>query len=318
MSPAKRLLTFTILLATACIATSAASGERLRPVRRPTPGLEPPHKVTVTRDLEYCRTGSRILRAHSLDPDTGAGSAPRPAIVWVHGGGWISGTKDQGIERLSTLATRGWYGLTIEYRLSGEAIFPAQIEDVKCAVRYLRAHAAEFNLDPDRIAMWGSSAGGHLVALAGVSSGSTELEGVGSWLGVSSRVNAVVDWYGPTDLTTMQSQGLPCSGDHSSASSPEGRLVGCAIESCPDRARAASPMTYVTSDDPPMLIQHGTNDCTVPPLQSVTFASALSALQVPATLELLEGAGHGGPQFVTNTNLERVWRFLDEALDTGE
>lgn len=312
MSPVIRVPALTMLSAVMCLVVSSASAERLRPIRHPAPALEPPYEVSVTRDFEYCRTGSRILLAHSLDPATGAGSAPRPAIIWVHGGGWRSGTKDQGVDRLNPLARRGWYGLTIEYRLSGEAIFPAQIEDVKCAVRYLRSHAAQLNIDPGKIALWGSSAGGHLVALAGVSADRTELEGVGSWLGVSSRVQAVVDWYGPSDLLTMQSQGLPCSGDHSSAASPEGLLVGCALQSCPDKARAASPMTYVTADDPPMLIQHGTNDCTVPPLQSETFAAALSAVAVPATLELLSGAGHGGPQFVTGANLERIYRYLDE------
>ncbi len=312
MSLSIRSLTLATLVATACLAASPSSAERLRPVRRPAPALEPPFAVTVNRDFEFCRTGSRILLAHSLDPATGAGSAPRPAIIWVHGGGWRSGTKDQGLDRLRTLAQRGWFGLTIEYRLSGEAIFPAQIEDVKCAVRYLRSHATQLNVDPDRIAIWGSSAGGHLVALAGVSADRAELEGVGSWLGVSSRVQAVVDWYGPTDLLQMQSQGLPCSGDHSSASSPEGLMVGCALQSCPDKARAASPITYVSPDDPPMLIQHGTNDCTVPAMQSTTFASALTAVGVPATLELFSGAGHGGPEFATNANLERIYRFLSD------
>ncbi|MCM2317062.1 MAG: alpha/beta hydrolase [Thermoanaerobaculia bacterium] len=293
---------------------SAASAARLRPVRRPAPGLQPPFEVTVARDVEYCRTGSRALLAHAVDPVTGAGSAPRPAIIWVHGGGWRSGTRDQGLVRVEPLARRGWFGLTIEYRLSDEATFPAQIEDVKCAVRYLRANAAQLNVDPDRIAMWGASAGGHLVALTGVSADRPELEGVGSWLGVSSRVQAVVDWYGPSDLPNMESQGLPCAGDHSSASSPEGLMLGCALASCPDKARAASPISYVSADDPPMLIQHGTDDCVVPPLQSSTFAAALTAAGATATLEPMPGAGHGGPEFVRNANLERIYRFLDETL----
>jgi acetyl esterase/lipase len=238
--------------------------------------------------------------------------------VWIHGGGWQSGDKSlqaSGVQLRQ--ATRGYVVASINYRLSGLASHPAQIHDCKAAIRWLRLHAAEYRIDPARVGVWGSSAGGHLAALVGTSGDVAVLEGAES-PGASSRVSAVVDWYGPSDLPNMQAQGLPCGGDHSSAASPEGRMVGCALTACLEKAREASPITWVSPDDPPFHIVHGTSDCTVPPLQSETFHAALVGAGVDSSLTLIPGAGHGGPQFSDATRLPPLEAFLDRAVrDAG-
>jgi acetyl esterase/lipase len=213
------------------------------------------------------------------------------------------------------LIERGYAVASINYRLSWEDRFPAQIEDCKAAIRWLRANASRYNLDPDRIGVWGSSAGGHLSALLGTSGGVAELEGDLGNHDQSSRVQAVIDWYGPADFLKMQSESLPCGViDHDSPLSPEALLLGCPIQLCKDRARRASPVTYATTDDPPFLIMHGTDDCLVPPLQSRDMLEALAAVGVEATLKFIQGAGHGGDEFETAENRKLVDDFLDRHL----
>jgi acetyl esterase/lipase len=141
---------------------------------------------------------------HIIRPKlTSSVAKPMPVIVWIHGGAWIGGNKDSGIPLLLPFAKRGYLGASISYRFSKEAKFPAQIEDCKCAIRFLRAKAKEFNIDPERIGVWGASAGGHLSAMLGTAGDVKELEGSGGWEGFSSRVSAVCDWFGPSDLLAM-------------------------------------------------------------------------------------------------------------------
>ncbi|MEW6126085.1 MAG: alpha/beta hydrolase [Acidobacteriota bacterium] len=271
----------------------------------------------VMRNIEYARVGSKSLLLDLYLPASGQG--PFPLLVWIHGGGWVGGDKSLGSSSLQVQQTaRGYVVASINYRLSHEAIFPAQIEDCKAAIRWLRANAAQYRIDPNRVGVWGSSAGGHLVALLGTSGNVADLEGaVGGNLQQSSRVQAVVDWYGPTHLRTMASQALPCSViDHDAAISPESLLVGCAIQSCPDKAERASPTTYVTADDPPFLIMHGTSDCLVPPLQSQELTDLLKAAGVTATLTYLQGAGHGGAEFTSADSQQQIQDFLDQYLKT--
>jgi acetyl esterase/lipase len=279
------------------------------------PGAAQPTTYTSHRDVEYARPGGlpQLLDVHVPD-----GPGPFPLLLWVHGGGWQGGDKSlQPSGAQLRQAKRGYVVASANYRLSGVAAHPAQIHDVKAALRWLRLHAAEFRIDPDRVGAWGSSAGGHLVALLGTSGGVAPLEGDAN-PGPSSRVSAVVDWYGPSDLPNMQAQGLPCSGDHSSASSPEGRMLGCAVPECPERALEASPITWVSQDDPPFHVVHGTADCTVPPLQSRTLHDALAAAGVDSALTLVEGGGHGGPQWTDATNLPLLEAFLDRTVrDAG-
>jgi acetyl esterase/lipase len=157
-------------------------------------------EVEVLSDVEYGKGGDVSLKMRVLRPKT-LPKQPMPVLVWIHGGGWEDGTpKESGDRHLMRFAQRGYLCATIDYRLSGKAIFPAQIEDCKCAIRFLRSQAKAYHLDPDRIGVWGESAGGHLAALLGTSGGVTELEGSGGHAEFSSRVQAVCDWYGPSDL----------------------------------------------------------------------------------------------------------------------
>jgi acetyl esterase/lipase len=232
--------------------------------------------------------------------------------VWVHGGGWRNGSKDSGIVRLLPFARRGYVCASIDYRLSGEAIFPAQIEDCKCALRYLRAHAAELRLDPERIGAWGSSAGGHLVALLGTTGAGNapDLEGSGGWAEHSSRVQAVCDWYGPTDF--LQISRFPTTIDREAPNAPEAQLIGGLVQEHPDRVARANPITYVTGHEPPFLIVHGDQDAIVPHNQSVLLYDALGSTDV--TFHTLVGAGHGGPQFDHPATLQIVAEFFDRHL----
>lgn len=266
----------------------------------------------VIRNIEYARVDGKTLLLDLYLP--AASATELPVIVWVHGGGWASGDKGNG-GHAARLTERGYAVASINYRLSWEDRFPAQIEDCKAAIRWLRANAPRYNLDSDRVGVWGSSAGGHLAALLGTSSGVQELEGNLGNQDQSSRVQAVIDWYGPADLLKMQAESLQCSVvDHNSPLSPETLLLGCPMPLCPDRARRASPVTYATADDPPFLIMHGTNDCLVPPLQSRDLQEALNRVGVETTLKFIEGAGHGGDEFETAENQKLVNDFLDRHL----
>lgn len=158
-----------------------------------------PDNVELIRDVEYGKGGDVSLTLDIVRPKP-IKDKPMPAIIFVHGGGWQKGSKESGIHKIIPLAQNGYFCVTINYRLTDKASFPAQIEDCKCAVRWARAHAKEYNIDPNHIGAWGSSAGGHLVALLGTSGGVKELEGSGGWEKFSSRVQAVADYFGPTDF----------------------------------------------------------------------------------------------------------------------
>lgn len=265
-----------------------------------------PSDVEVVRDVEFGTGGGRPLKMHLVRPKSPP-AAPMPVVVFVHGGGWRRGSRDGGIRPLTRLAQRGYFGASVEYRLSGEAPFPAQIEDVKCAIRFLRAKAKDYNLHPDRIAAWGSSAGGHLVALLGTSGDVKDLEGKGGSAEFSSRVQAVVDWFGPTDFLKMGKNKI----DHDSATSPESLLVGGPIQESKEKVAAANPVTYVTKDDPPFLIMHGDKDDLVPLSQSELLHQALEKAGVESTLHVVKGAGHG---FGGREIDARVDAFLDRHL----
>jgi len=273
-----------------------------------------PPGVTVHTDVEYAKVGEKRLLLDLYYPKS---STPLPVIVWIHGGSWNSGSKAGSPAVRET--ERGYAVASIDYRLSYEALFPAQIHDCKAAIRWLRAHSAEHNLDPDRIVVWGGSAGGHLAALLGTSGGIAELEGDLGNHEYSSRVQAVVDWYGPADFLSLQYHGQAqgCAGNYFNPGSGSAQMLGCAIPDCPERARQASPITYVSHDDPPFLIMHGTEDCTVPTGESQQFRGALSQAGVSVTLHWVEGAGHGGQGFETVEVAHAVDSFLDRQLAPG-
>jgi acetyl esterase/lipase len=242
-------------------------------------------------------------------------------IISIHGGAFMGGDKgDVQVTPMLEGVKRGYAVVSINYRMSGEAQFPALVQDAKAAVRWVRANAEHLLFDPTRIAAWGGSAGGYQASMLGVSSGIPELDD--SSLGnpdQPSHVQAVVAWFGPTDFLKMDEElaeyGLgPTPGqEHSGESSPESLLFGAKITEIPERVKCANPETYVRPGLPPFLLQHGTKDDTVPCLQSMRFAEKLRAVLGPGrvALNLLEGARHADPMFESPENLERVFAFLD-------
>jgi len=246
-----------------------------------------------------------------------SGTGPRPLLVWIHGGGWQGGSHNQTPSFALDLRAQGIHVASIGYRLSGEAIFPAQIHDCKGAIRWLRAHAVEYEIDVARIGVWGSSAGGHLAALVATSGGVADLEGTsGGNTAFSSSVIACGDFYGPTDILNMQldcqAQAPGCSFDHDDPTSPESKLFGLtaadqgigwlrthAANPAPPfpellaLVQSANPLTHVDAADPPFFIAHGDQDTTVPLGQSTKLRDALNAVGVANTYTVAAGFGHG-------------------------
>ena len=213
----------------------------------------------------------------------------RPAILHFHGGGFRKGKAEAGTAKW--LAEAGFVGISVNYRLSGEAIFPAAVHDCKTAVRWARAHAEKYGIDPERIGVFGGSAGGHLAALVGASGSDNYLEGTGPYLSFSSTVQAVSENYGPTDFLKMND--APGNMDHDSPTSPESEFIGGPIQQSADQVKLANPITYVDASDPPTLIVHGLKDMSVPYQQSELLYEALQKADVPARLVPVANAGHG-------------------------
>ncbi|MEU7799969.1 alpha/beta hydrolase [Micromonospora arborensis] len=216
-------------------------------------------------------------------------SAPVPVLVWIHGGAWLFGSPKQPADWLmevdpSTAAIRAGFAVaSAQYRLSGEAHFPAQLDDVKAAVRWLRREGDRVGVDRERIGVWGESAGGHLASMVALTGDDQDDSGVG----------AAVCWYAPANLLTMQSQAHPLATiDHDAADSPESLLIGAPLTENPGRGRAASPITYVTAAAPPMLLIHGDQDLVVPVGQSEELAAALTAAGAEVELSVVPGADH--------------------------
>jgi len=247
-----------------------------------------PAGVVVHRDLAYVSGGHPRQVLDLYLPDLGPAT---PLIVWVHGGAFRIGSKEDRVP--FEMLEQGYAIASLNYRLSQHALFPAQIEDCKAAVRWLRAHADTYGLDPSRFASWGESAGGHLAAMLGTASHERSFE-VGEHLEHSSRVQAVLDFFGPTDFLQMDAHRLPEGMVHDMAESPESELVGGPIQERPAEVARANPVTYVTPEAPPFLIVHGDRDPLVPYHQSTLLAAALEAAGVPMTFSTVVGAGHGG------------------------
>jgi len=239
---------------------------------------------TIRRVLDV-RYGEVLgFRPLELDLYVPAGlEGPVPVVVYVHGGGWQRGSRRDPPPLLDAdfydqIATQGLAVAAVDYRLSGEARFPAPLEDVRAAVGWVRDHAADYALDPERVFLWGDSAGGHLALLAALT---------------GSAVRAVVAWFPVTDLVGMpfdlaEASGVPDSGPDSR----EARLLGAPAASVPDLARQASPVAHVRADAPPVLLMHGTADDLVPAAQSIRLAEALGRAGARVELELVPGASH--------------------------
>jgi acetyl esterase/lipase len=255
-------------------------------------------------------------------PDEGNGQFP--VIVAIHGGAFM-GCDKADMQVLPMLAglKRGYAVVSINYRLSWQATFPALIQDAKAAVRWIRANASQFSFDTQKVAAWGGSAGGYLATMLGVSAGVAELEDLN--LGNSGQpcdLQAVVSWYGPTNFLNMdtllaESGLLPPEGfRHSEANSPESLLLGAQITTVPERVRAANPETFIRPTAPPFFLQHGRADAVVPFQHSVQLAEKLrqSIGKERVRLELMEGAAHADPRFESTENVNKVLDFLDRSL----
>jgi acetyl esterase/lipase len=258
-------------------------------------------RVRLHKDLAYLPNGHERQKLDLYVPESR--DELMPLIVWIHGGGWMGGSKT----RCPPLpwTKKGYVVASIDYRLSQDARFPAQIEDCKAAVRWLRVHAIEYRIDPDRVVAWGGSAGGHLASLLGTAGDVCEWDkGLPS---VSSRVQAVIDWYGRADLTRV-------STDPTWANSPSAMLLGGCGKKVAELAKRASPILHVSKDDPPFLIMHGTMDTLVPFRQSQAFVGALEEAGVESHLVALEGAGHGGEEFLSSEKVKIIDALLEKHL----
>lgn len=257
-------------------------------------------------DLDY--VGDGLVR-QKLDLFVPKSDKPVPLVVWVHGGAWITGSKENSSAMM--LLDKGFAVANINYRLSGTDKFPAQIHDCKAAVRFLRANAEKYNIAPDSIGSWGSSAGGHLAALLGTSGGVAELEGdLGKHKATSGKVQAVCDCYGPTDFTKFR----PLD----KADSPEGKLVGGTLRDKKELVASANPIAHVTKDDPPFLIVHGTKDGTVPIGQSELLDKALRTANVSCTFMRIEVGGHDVRVFQSAESRKAIVAFFEKHLKSAK
>jgi acetyl esterase/lipase len=239
---------------------------------------------TVVSDVPYCTGGGTPLLMDLLIPAQRI-RKPTPAVLWIHGGGWERGDKN-GNSGAQLLANEGFVAASIFYRLSGDWPFPADIEDCKCAIRFLRANASKYGIDPDRIGVAGASAGGHLAELVATADRSAKLEGDGGWPGISSRVSAAAAYYGVSDFTVgaMQFQ-------HHTGKVVIKLFRGTEKEK-PELYRQASPIFWVSKDDPPLLLAHGEKDDLVPFDQSRRMAAAYRRSGLPVELIEVKNAAH--------------------------
>lgn len=294
--PARIVLT--ALAALFLMATTASAQ------RRPTRPVDVPATVELLKDVVYGKGGGKELTLNLARPRK-AGPAT-PCIVVIHGGGWSAGRKEQHDELIVQLAERGYAAATVGYRLAPADPFPAQVNDVKCAVRFLRANAGKYNLDPERFGAVGFSAGAHLSMMLGVTDKSDGLEGDGGHPEQSSKVQAVVSFFGPTDLTAPEL--FP------DISPILQRFLGGTIKEKADVYKQASPITYVRPTSAPMLLLQGTSDVLVNWKQAVRMAEALVRNGVDGRVELLLGKGHGWGQPELKRSADVTFAFFEERL----
>ena len=263
------------------------------------------------RDVEYANIGNRKLLLDIYEQPASSPNAS-PIVVWIHGGAWRSGSKNS--VPVTHWLEQGFSIASVGYRLSPEAKFPAQIHDIKASIRYLRANAERFRIDPNRIVIAGSSAGGHLAALAGVSDGIQELEGsLGGHTSVSSRVQAIVSFFGASNLQSILSQ----SSEHGlSVRVPALQLfLGGQPADVPDLTQLASPVAHVDPRDPPLWLIHGDSDPQMPFDQSREFVAAYQRVARPVQLDVVKGGKHGGDEFFTETRLAGLAAHIRIATD---
>lgn len=254
------------------------------------------------RDVEYARAGGRSLKLDLYMPRHVV-ETPAVTVIWVHGGAWRSGSKDK--VPVTRWRDAGMAIASVDYRLSPEARFPAQIQDIKAAIRFLRAHAERYHLDPQRFIIAGSSAGGHLAALTGVSSDVPELEGdLGDYTSTDSGVQAIVSFYGASNLQSILGQ----STEHGlSVRVPALELLlGGQPDENPERAKLASPVAHVDANDPPLWLIHGDADPQMPIEQSYELSAEYKKKGLDVRLDVVKDGKHGGAEFFSPQRLDRI------------
>ena len=264
-----------------------------------------PEGTRIFHDVAYIENGHERQKLDLYLPENADSKKPLPLVIWIHGGGWQKGTK-QLIGHQMYLLKHGFAVASVNYRLSRTDIFPAQIHDCKAAVRFLRKNAEQYNLNADNFGLWGSSAGGHLVSLMGTSN--DIFDGDLGVTDVSSEVKAVCNWFGVTDFEVMNN----AIKSKPKRAKPVTKLLGGTVEDRPDIAKHASPITHVTSDDPPFLIMHGTADKIVPMEQSQIFYEKLIEKKVAAEYVIVEDWKHAF--FKNEKELDRVVEFFSKHL----
>jgi acetyl esterase/lipase len=305
--------------------------------------------VSLTPNIEYANVDGVSLKLHVLKPRDIPKDAKLPLIVYIQGSAWgwdpfannrAGAPKPQdttaNIPQLSEFAKKGYVVVSVQHRISAEKKFPAQIQDVKTAIKYLKGNATTYSIDPNKVGVWGDSSGGHLANLVGTTDGIAEFEVVTKNERLeaedkknntnkskardellskqSSKVQAVVDWYGPTDFLKMQEHMLPdLNFDHNLLSSPESQLIGGLIQENVEKVQKANPINYITKDDPPFLIMHGDKDPVVPYNQSLIFYEAFKKAKHDVTMYTVKGAGHG-TGFAQANIYDTVTKFFDKQL----
>jgi acetyl esterase/lipase len=268
-------------------------------------GAEPP-KTTTEQDIVYTKVGSTELKLDMARPADGEG--PFPAVMVIHGGAWRAGNKADVRPVLPQFVQRGYVAVSPQYRFCPKETFPSQIHDVKAAVRWMKSNAKKYHIDPDRIGAIGFSAGGHLALMLGLTGPNDGLEGDVSAGAPDSRVKAVVNYFGPTDLAAKDIPDIskPLVKD----------FLGGSPQEKPEAAAKASPLTFVTKDDAPVLTFQGTKDPLVPFTQAIKLAEAMNSAGVPGRVELMIGAQHGWGGAEMERTIGETFRFLDHYLKT--
>lgn len=282
--------------------------------------------LTFIRDVPYAsQSDAQKLDIYTLS----APPEPCPVIVWMHPGGFQYGDKAGSAPTVTATMDmfkffqpaleRGYAAVSINYRLSHEAVFPALVHDAKAAVRWVKANAAEYNFNPDKVAAWGSSSGGYMAAMLATTDGIAGMEDLS--MGnpdFSSRVNVAADWYGPVDFSTMDAQHRQLGREANvyQADSPESKFMGAPIDTITEKCKTASPMTYVGRGNAPIYILQGTGDPVIPYFQSVELAEKMAAAngRENVVLDLVKDAGHADPVFFTDENINKTLDFLDRYM----
>lgn len=287
----------------AVLKRSQQQAKKGAPTRALPPGVE------ALRDLPYAETDNPRQKLDLFLPKTRKSDKPLPVIVFIHGGGWRGGDKSGGIGHVGRFVESGEYaGASIGYRLTNEAQWPAQIHDCKAAIRWIKAHAKEYNLDATKIGVWGTSAGGHLVSFLGTSGDVKELEGtLGKHLDQNSTVTCVMNFFGPENFLSMVRQ--PSTMDRTQGKEyPEALLLGGPVQEKEDAAKEASPVTHVSKGDAAFFTAHGTKDPLVPYAQAQEIHAELQKAGVPSLLQEMTNGGHGFRSPILD---ERVKLFFD-------